>query len=78
MLHEYRIDTAKEINWVTVTDANGIMQIGHKLPNMPIEIAALSEQLVALDCTACIGIAGLAEAMLAEAGFDLVHLAVLH
>ena len=73
------IDIAKEIHWVTAIDADGVVQINRKLLNTPTEIATLAGELAALGGTARVGldviggIAGLAEAMLAEAGFELVH-----
>jgi transposase len=73
------IDIAKEVHWVTAVDSDGVVHIDRKLPNTPTEIAALIEELgsfggavrVGLDVVG--GIAGLAEAMLAAAGFALVH-----
>lgn len=73
------IDIAKEIHWVTAIDADGIVRIDRKLLNTPSDIAALTDELTALHGTVRIGldviggIAGLAEAMLAQAGFALVH-----
>ncbi len=73
------IDIAKEIHWVTAIDADGIVRIDRKLLNTPSYIAALADELTALHGTVRIGldviggIAGLAEAMLAQAGFALVH-----
>jgi transposase len=73
------IDIAKEKHWVTAIDADGTLQIDHELRNTPAEIASLADQLTALGGTVRIGIdviggiAGLAEAMLAQAGFTLVH-----
>jgi Transposase len=73
------IDIAKEKHWVTVLDADGAVQIDRELRNTPAEIAGLAERLTALGGTVRIGIdviggiAGLAEAMLAQAGFTLVH-----
>ena len=73
------IDIAKEIHWVTAVDADGTVRIDRKLLNTPTEITALADALAALGGTTRIGldviggIAGLAEAMLAEAGFTLVH-----
>ena len=72
-------DIAKEIHWVTAIDADGVVQIDRKLLNTPADIAALADELAALHGTVRIGldviggIAGLAEAMLAAAGFALVH-----
>ena len=73
------IDIAKEVHWVTAIDADGVVQLDRKLRNTPADIAALVDELAALAATVRIGIdviggiAGLAEAMLAEAGFALVH-----
>ena len=73
------IDIAKEIHWVTAIDADGLVRIDRKLLNTPSDIAALADELTALHGTVRIGldviggIAGLAEAMLAQAGFALVH-----
>jgi transposase len=73
------IDIAKELHWVTAIDADGVVLLDRKLPNRPTELAALSEELAALGGQVRIGvdvmggIAGLAAAMLAEAGFALVH-----
>jgi transposase len=73
------IDIAKEVHWVAALDADGVLRIDRKLMNAPADIADLIEDLkgfggdvrVGLDVIG--GIAGLAEAMLAEAGFTLVH-----
>jgi transposase len=73
------IDIAKEIHWVTAIDADGVVQIDRKLLNTPTDIASLADQLANPGDTVRIGIdviggiAGLAEAILAEAGFTLVH-----
>ena len=73
------IDIAKEIHWITAIDANGGVLIDHKLENTPAAIAELIEELTQLKGNVRIGldvvggIAGLTEAMLAEAGFALVH-----
>src|SRR6266851_1592356 len=73
------IDIAKEVHWVTAIDAAGVVQIDRKLLNTPADIASLADQLGALGGTVRIGldvvggIAGLAEAVLAAAGFSLVH-----
>jgi len=72
------IDIAKEIHWVTAIDADGIVRIDRKLLTTPSDIAALADELTALHGTVRIGldviggIAGLAEAMLAQAGFAFV------
>ena len=73
------IDIAKEIHWVTALDADGVVRIDRKLLNTPSDIATLADELAALGGTVRIGldviggIAGLAEAILAEAGFTLLH-----
>jgi len=73
------IDIAKEIHWVTAIDADGAVLIDRKLPNTPTDIATLIEELAALGGAVRVGldviggIAGLAEVMLAEVGFTLVH-----
>jgi transposase len=73
------IDIAKEIHWITAIDADGVVLIDRKLLNTPTDIAALADQLTALGGAIHIGIdvmggiAGLAEAMLAAAGFTLLH-----
>jgi transposase len=73
------IDIAKEVHWVTAIDAEGVVQIDRKLENAPAAIASLIDELKQLGGTARIGldvvggIAGLAEAMLTDAGFALVH-----
>jgi transposase len=73
------IDIAKTTHWVTVIDADGVVHIDRKLENTPSAIAALVDELAGLGGSPRIGfdvvggIAALAEAMLAEAGFALVH-----
>jgi transposase len=73
------IDIAKEAHWVTAVDADGVVRIDRKLANTPAAIASLIDELKQLGGTVRIGldvvggIAGLAEAMLADAGFALVH-----
>jgi transposase len=73
------VDIAKEAHWVTAVDADGVVRIDRKLANTPAAIASVIDELKQLGGTVRIGldvvggIAGLAEAMLAEAGFALVH-----
>jgi transposase len=73
------IDIAKEVHWVTAIDADGVVRIDRKLANTPTEIAQLIAELAELGGAVRIGldvvggIAGLAEAMLAAAGFALFH-----
>jgi transposase len=73
------IDIAKEVHWVTVIDAAAVVLVDRRLENTPAALAGLIDELAALEGPVHIGfdvvggIAGLAEAMLAEAGFALVH-----
>jgi len=73
------IDIAKEVHWVTAIDHEGVGRIDRKLDNTPAAIASLIDELKQLGGTVRIGldvvggIARLAEAMLADAGFALVH-----
>jgi transposase len=73
------IDIAKEVHWVTALDSDGVVRLDRKLENTPAAIAAFIEELTGLGGTVRIGldvvggIAGLAEAMLTDAGFTLVH-----
>jgi transposase len=73
------IDIAKELHWVTAIDADGMVLIDRKLENAPSAIAWLAGELTGLGGSVRVGldvvggIAGLAEAMLAEAGLALVH-----
>lgn len=73
------IDIAKEVHWVTAIDDYGEIRLDHRLDNTPAAIAALIGELRALEGEVVIGldmvggIAGLAAAMLAAAGFRLVH-----
>lgn len=77
------IDIAKEIHWVCAIDGNGAVRIDRRLENSPAAIAALVTDLRALDVDVRIGldviggIAGLAAAMLADAGLALVHVSGL-
>jgi Transposase len=73
------IDIAKEVHWVTAIDADAVVLLDGKLENTPTAVARLIDNLSALGGSVRIGfdvvggIAGIAEAMLAEAGFALVH-----
>lgn len=73
------IDIAKEVHWVTAIDEVGEVALDRGVENTPADIAALIDELAACAGTLTIGldvvggIASLAEAMLAEAGFALVH-----
>lgn len=73
------IDIAKDVHWVTALDAQGVVQLDRSLQNSPAAIAQLIDELSALNGTVRIGldviggIAGLAEAMFAQAGIALLH-----
>jgi transposase len=73
------IDIAKEVHWVCALDADGRVRLDRRLENTPAAITGLIEELEALGGDVRIGldvvggIAGLAAAMLTEAGFALVH-----
>jgi transposase len=73
------IDIAKDTHWVTAIDADGVVLLDRGLPNRPPDLAALAEEVAALQGQVRVGIdvlggiAGLAAAMLAETGFALVH-----
>ena len=73
------IDIAKDVHWVTALDAQGAILLDRSLHNSPGAIAQLIDELSSLGGTVRIGldviggIAGLAQAMLAQAGMVLVH-----
>ena len=73
------IDIAKDVHWVTAVDAQGVIHLDRSLHNSPGPIAELIEQLRTLEGPIHIGvdviggIAGLVEAMFAQAGMRLVH-----
>lgn len=73
------IDIAKEVHWVTAIDAAAVVLIDRRLENTPKALAGLIDELAVFSGRVRIGfdvvggIAGLAEAMLAEACFALVH-----
>jgi transposase len=77
------IDVGKDIHWACAVEAGGRLLINHHLDNSPSAIGALVDELRALEGEVRIGldviggIAGLATAMLAEAGFALVHVSGL-
>jgi transposase len=77
------IDVAKHVHRVTAVDADGVLRIDRKLENTPSAVAELAAELAALRSARCIGLdvvgglAGLAQAVLAEAGFALVHVSGL-
>src|SRR5215216_308090 len=75
------VDVAKEVHWATAVDAAGEVVLNRRVPNEPAALEALiaglealaprDEVVVGLDVLG--GIAGLLQAMLAAAGFRLVH-----
>jgi transposase len=73
------IDIAKDVHWVTAIDAQGVIQLDRSLQNTPAAIAQLIDELSALNGNLRIGldviggIAGLAQAMFAQAGVALLH-----
>jgi transposase len=73
------IDVAKQVHWATAIDEAGEVRIDRAVPNNPAAIEALVADLKALNGEVVIGldviggIAGLVTAMLAAAGFRLVH-----
>ena len=77
------IDVAKEVHWATVLDDAGVIRLDRAVENTPVGIEALIAELralggeIALGLDVVGGIAGLLAAMLAQAGFHLVHVSGL-
>lgn len=77
------IDVAEHDHWVAAVDADGVVRIDRKLENTPSAVAGLAVELAALGGAVRVGldvvggVAGLAQAVLAEAGFALVHVSGL-
>lgn len=73
------IALAKEVHWATALDEAGEVRLDHRVENTPAALAALGDELRAIGGDVTIGFDGiggsasLAEAMLAAAGFRLVH-----
>src|SRR4051794_27310566 len=75
------VDVAKEVHWATAVDAAGEVVLNRRVPNEPAALESLlaalealaprDEVVVGLDVLG--GIAGLLQAMLAAAGFRMVH-----
>ena len=77
------VDVAKEVHWATAVDEMGEVLLDRRVPNEPAAIGSLvadlgalgGEVIVGLDMVG--GIAGLLQAMLAEAGLKLVYVSGL-
>jgi transposase len=73
------IDVAKEVHWVCAIDPGGATVLNRKLANTPEDLLRLVAELQALPAPRRIGIdvlggiAALTQAVLLNAGFDLVH-----
>jgi transposase len=73
------IDIAKELHWVSAIDSAGEILLDRKLANRPEDLLRLADELKALPAPVRIGIdvlggiATLSQAVLLEAGFELVH-----
>src|SRR6185503_4454652 len=67
------IDIAKEVHWACAIDAQGRVLLDRKLLNTPADLDRLVDELRALQEDVRGGIAALAQAVLLEARFDLVH-----
>jgi transposase len=73
------IDVAKEFHWASAVDERGGELLSRRVDNEPAQIQALIGELERLDGVVTVGIdvvggiASLLQAMLAEAGFRLVH-----
>lgn len=77
------IDIAKDIHWASAIDAAGNVLLDRKVTNTPQDLMRLADELRALPAPVKIGIdvlggiASLAQAVLLEAGFELVHVSGL-
>src|SRR5262249_45559099 len=73
------IDVAKEVRWATAVSDAGEVLLDRRVPNRPAALEALAAELAALgdDPTVGVdvvgGVAGLLQAVLAEAGVRAVH-----
>ncbi|MGY6258914.1 IS110 family transposase [Burkholderia multivorans] len=74
------IDVAKEVHWVCAVDTNGVLLLNHKLLNTPADLQALVAELRRLPTPIRVGIdilggiASLIQAVILEAGFELLHI----
>lgn len=77
------IDIAKDLHWASAIDAAGKVLLDRKIANTPADLLRLAEELRALPAPVKIGIdvlggiATLTQAVLLEAGFELVHVSGL-
>jgi len=77
------IDIAKELHWACAIDASGRDLLDRKLLNTPEDLLRLVDELKALAAPVRVGIdvlggiASLTQAVLLEAGFELVHVSGL-
>ena len=77
------IDIAKELHWASAIDAAGKVLLDRKVANTPADLERLVQELRALPAPVKIGIdvlggiASLTQAVLLEAGFELVHVSGL-
>lgn len=77
------IDIAKDIHWASAIDAAGNVLLDRKVANTPQDLMRLADELRALPAPIKVGIdvlggiASLAQAVLLEAGFELVHVSGL-
>jgi transposase len=73
------VDVAKEFHWAAAVDERGVELLSRRVDNEPAQIQALIDELerlrgaVAVGIDVVGGIASLLTAMLAEAGFPLLH-----
>ena len=74
------IDVAKEVHWVCAVDTQGVLLLNHKLLNTPADLQALVDELRRLPAPVRVGIdilggiASLIQAVILEAGFELLHI----
>jgi transposase len=73
------VDIAKEVHWATAISDAGEVLLDRRVPNRPADLEGLVAELAALGDDLTVGvdvvgsIAGLLQAMLAEAGIRVVH-----
>lgn len=73
------IDIAKDVHWVCAVDRDGVLLLNHKLLNTPEDMLRLATELRHLPAPIRVGIdilggiAALTQAVILEAGFELLH-----